>query len=165
MKSVIGIFRSMAQIRKAIEELSVEGFNSEALNSITNPNGYVEYPDEESLDISFEDKSAILTPGAGLTGLGPVPTHRLHGDDLDVQSGRAEVDPGMETIPGGIGGALADWGYSDDEIDECLDHVRRGRALLAVEIVDEVEAGNRAEVILLRAGAEHVLSHRDQATV
>jgi hypothetical protein len=165
MKTVIGIFHSMAQMRKAIEELSAEGFNAEMLNSITNPEGYTEHPDAESLDFTFEDKSATLTPGARLTGLGPVPTHRLHADDLDAAAGRAEVDPGMETIPGGIRGALADWGFSEDEIEQCLDHVDRGRALLAVEIVDEVEAGNRVEVILLRAGAEHVLSHRDHAAV
>lgn len=166
MKTVIGIFHSMAKMRKAIEELAAEGFNAEALNSITNPEGYVEHPDEESFDFDFEDKSATLTPGAGLTGLGPVPTHRLHADDdLDAQAGRAEVDPGMETIPGGIRGALTDWGFSKDEIDQCLDHVERGRALLAVEIFDEVDAGNRVEVILLRSGGEQVLSHRDQAAV
>ena len=165
MKTVIGIFHSMAQMRKAIEELSAEGFNAEMLNSITNPDGYAERPDEESFDFDFEDKSATLTPGAALTGLGPVPTHRLHGDDLDVEAGRPEVDPGMETIPGGIRGALVNWGFSRDEIDQCLDHVERGRALLAVEIFDEVDAGNRVEVILLRSGGEHVLSHRDQAAV
>jgi uncharacterized protein (TIGR02271 family) len=154
-KTVIGLFDSMSEGRKVVQELLHNGFRKDDISIVSRENG--EYVTERGED---RTSGAAMGAGAGaavgglggllvglsalaIPGVGPV----IAAGPLATTLAGA----GVGAAAGGILGALTDLGVPEQEAHYYAEGVRRGGALVSVETDDHM--AERAAEIMGRYGA------------
>jgi uncharacterized protein (TIGR02271 family) len=154
-KTVIGLFDSMSEARKVVQELLHDGFRNDDISIVSREDG--EYVTERG-----EERTSGAATGAGagaavgglggllvglsalaIPGVGPV----IAAGPLATTLAGA----GVGAAAGGILGALTDLGVPEQEAHYYAEGVRRGGALVSVETDDHM--AERAAEIMGRYGA------------
>lgn len=154
-KTVIGLFDSVDDARRVVQELIDYGFESDAISMVTRENGqYVtERGDEGTSGVALGAGAGATIGGLGglmvglaalaIPGIGPV----IAAGPLATTLAGA----GLGAAAGGIIGALTDLGIPEEAAHYYAEGVRRGGALVSVATGDDM-ADEVAE-IMARYGA------------
>lgn len=167
MKTIAGLFSSMAQARSAIERLSAVGLTATIVSDSERPAIKREIAEEVAGESAPHppDIADRAVPGAGLSAgmVGttpltpsepkqPIPGN-LGGENAAQKADKATVvDPSANTLPGGVHEALKGCGFSRTDIQEIEAQMRRGAHLLAVDLFD-TDVADRVIDILRQEGA------------
>jgi hypothetical protein len=167
MKTIAGLFSSMAQARSAIERLSAVGLTASIVSGSERPAIKREIAEEvagESLP-QLPDVADRTVPAAGLSAgmVGTTPLtaaepkqvspDNIAGSDAFHAANKApSVDPAANTLPGGVHEALKGYGFAPTDIGQIEAHMRQGDHLLAVDLFDAT-AADRVIDILRQEGA------------
>jgi uncharacterized membrane protein len=149
-KTVIGLFDSVDDARRVVQELIDHGFESDDISIVTRENGqYITERGDEGTS------GAALGAGAGATvgGLGGLMVGlaalAIPGIGPVIAAGplaTALAGAGLGAAAGGIIGALTDLGIPEKAAHYYAEGVRRGGALVSVETEDD-DAGEAAEIM------------------
>ncbi len=165
MKTLIGFFSSMAQVRSAMEHLSSQKFGSPTMTALSESAQTAHpinvqrpaSPGEDGLPANTADIAAASAGRIPLPAiLDPTTSHELNGSLKDEPSARPIADPGVASIPGGLSGALKGWGFSGQAAHDCEQQIREGHALLVVELISD-DMTFDIQNILTQEGADHIL--------
>jgi len=167
MRTVAGIFGTLVQTRKVIEQLSAAGFAAESVSVISprtnergiereegaeGPGDTVDKRDQgtthdERLDVAEE--LPVTSPNlAQISPLGPTLVPLVEAD-ANPMTGRTGVGAN------GLHKSLVEWGFTDAQVRDYESQIAEGRALLAIEVVEEAQAGRAAD-ILRQEGADRI---------
>lgn len=177
MRTLIAFFDSPAQARTATEALSAAGFTFPPTTQlISTSTGTSETTDHVKSDVPTSPGQDLLPTNSLSMAVATAQRVQLSplldevaptGIDNPVQNepaARAVADPGLDSIPGGLRGALTGWGFSGDAIAASEDQINQGRALLTVELIEH-DTLPRAMEILQSAGADRILDSKSSTSV
>lgn len=165
MKTLIGFFDSMAQVRQAMELLGTASFGSPTMTAISDATRTAhpinvqkpESPGEEGLPTNSADTVSAMAGRLPLAAiLDPITSDEINSSLKDEPSARPITDPGLASIPGGLAGALKRWGFSGADVRNCEQQVAQGHALLVVELTSDNDS-NTVQQTLIQEGADRVL--------
>ncbi len=166
MKTLIGFFDSPAQARAVIERLGTAAdFVSPPTSTLisrstatteTRDHLKSEAPTSPGQDGLPAATADLVEATAGRLQLPNTLDTVAPGDSTNQAATHSIADPGLNSLPGGLHGALSGWGFGADAIRACEDQVHAGRALLFVEIVRDTDT-ERVQNMLQRAGASQTL--------
>jgi uncharacterized membrane protein len=154
-KTVIGLFDSVDDARRVVQELLDYGFESDDISIVTRENGqYVtERGDEGTNAVALGAGAGATVGGLGglmvglaalaIPGIGPV----IAAGPLATTLAGA----GLGATVGGIIGALTDLGIPEEAAHYYAEGVRRGGALVSIETEDDMS--DEAAKIMARYGA------------
>lgn len=157
-KQVVGLFSSMQDAQRAVEELRSNGFSNDEISIVArNVSGDTTRTDGSGTraeeDAAFGATSGTLMGGtagvlAGLgafaiPGIGPV----LGTGTLLTALGLGAAGAGLGAITGGLVGALVGAGIPDEDANIYAEGVRRGGALVTVRAQSDDMASMAADIM------------------
>jgi len=142
--TVVGVFESDAEARRAVDELEAMGFNADQIGYAGHSKDGV--PEDQATDVASGAASGAV--GGGVVGgvLGALAAGLIPGVGPIVSAGiltATVVGAGAGAAAGGLLGGLTGLGVSDDEARYYEGEFKSGRSLVAVKAggrYDEVRA-------------------------
>ena len=160
--TVIGLVQDAEQLEEALARVERAGFRREQLSVVTQENVVQEHLGGDPREFVGGSAAAGILGGtavggllgilAGATlllvpGVGPV----VAAGSVSAAISAAATGAGIGAAYGGFMGALIGLGMSEEDAHRYVENVRRGRALLAVEVPED--RVSEARVALRRGGA------------
>jgi uncharacterized membrane protein len=154
-KTMIGLFDSLSEARRVVQELIDSGFRSDDISIVAQH-------DEEIVTAPGDNQTSSASMGVGegaaIGGLGGLlvglSALAIPGVGPAIAAGPLATTlagAGLGAAAGGMLGALAEWGVPEEEARYYAEGVRRGGVLVTVDATDE--RADRAVDVLTRYGA------------
>ncbi|TMC57730.1 MAG: hypothetical protein E6J26_05930 [Chloroflexi bacterium] len=160
MRSVVGLFDDFGQAQQAVREMLAMGIKQDDISLVANDvaGRYKTSPDagEAGKRLTGTGTGAVLGGAAGLLvgltalvipGIGPV----IAAGQLGAALATGLISTSVGAVAGGVLGALADLGMTQEDANYYVEAVRRGGTLVTVGADDQLTP--RVEDLLRRHGA------------
>jgi len=158
-KNVVGLFDTVNDAQATVRELRDAGFRGDDISFVANNRNDTSYSGSEGTGTEAEEGAGVgATGGAvlgGLTGLlvglgaiaipgvGPA----IAAGTLATALGSTAVGAGLGAAAGGLVGALVGAGIPENDANIYAEGIRRGGALVAVQVQTDNEADRAADIM------------------